>query len=189
MSNVGLASQVRPSVEPLIVPVPRTSAVVEVWSEFALALGVPMSHINDILRKGLDNYLIGSAIIYFFNSTDEVVLDVELKMDWKKHQMMVGFEPNITLCAQRPFTEQLHSSFRRLLVYLRRIKAEESVARVELRVRFRDERNANPELLEQARAALGLVPGGPLRYAQGVRQPDMTFRFAPIPETTFVVRE
>jgi hypothetical protein len=102
---------------------------------------------------------------------------------------MTEFEPNLDLCPQQPFTEQLHSNFQRLLVYMRGSKAGHGISRTELHVRFRQEIYDDPELLERARGYLGLVPAAPAKYAPGVRQPDMSFRFAPIPETTFVVRE
>jgi hypothetical protein len=187
MSSLVVASQV--AVETLIVPVPRTSAVVQVWSEFAFALGVPPPLINDVLRKGLDNFLLGSAIIMFLNSRDEVAFEVEMQMDWKKHQAMMEFEPNLDLCPERPFTEQLHTNFRQLMIFLRRAKAEEASTCVELHIKYRDEIYANPDLLAKARAFLGLVPARKMKYIPGVRQPDMTFRFAPVPETTVVVRE
>jgi hypothetical protein len=189
MPSVAVKPRVVPEVELLIVPVPRTSAVIEVWSEIAAGLDVPGSQINNILRKGLDNFLIGSAIIVFLNRDDEVLFDLEMKMDWEKHRLLVEYEPNIDLCPQQPFTEQLHSNFQRLLVYLRQAKATRPIARVELQIRFRPEIHAKPDLLARARQFLGVDAAPQRRYARGTKQPDMTFRFAPVPETTFVVRE
>jgi hypothetical protein len=189
MSNLAVAASVAPAVETLSVPVPRTSAVVEVWTEFALALGIGVRQINEILRKGLENFLLESASMLFLNGRGEVVFTLKMVMDWQKHKTMSEFEHNLDLCPQQPFTEQLHSNFQRLLVYLRGSKAAQGIARTELHVRFRQEIYDNPELLERARAFLNLAPVAPIKYAPGVRQPDMTFRFAPIPETTFVVRE
>jgi hypothetical protein len=189
MTSLAVQPRVSTAVETLVVPVPRTSAVVEVWAELAYALGVSQSHIENILKKGLYNYLLASATIVFVNKDGEIEQELEMKMDWKKHQLLLECEPNIDLCPQRPFSEQLHANFLKLVRYIRQSAAASQVAGIELWVRWRDEIYADPKKLAQAQAFLGVGPMPPRNYAHGQWQPDMTLRFAPIPESTFVLRE
>jgi len=189
MSDLTLQTRVTPSVDTLIVPVPRTSVVAEVWGELAYALGVSERQIDNILKKGFANYLLASATIVFFNRHDEVPLEFVMTMDWRKHEMLAKAEANINLCPSAPFTEQLDPDFRKMVLYLRRVMSECGVTRVELQIHFRDEIYRDAELLAKARKFLGVCPARPRTYACGERLPDTRLRFDPIQETEFTIRE
>jgi hypothetical protein len=116
-------------------------------------------------------------------------MELEMRMDWKKHHILVEVEPNVRLCPQQPFVEQLHTNLERLVRYVQEIAAVSHVARTELLIRWRDEIYADAQLLEKARAFLGVGPSPARKYARGQRQDDLALRFGVLPECHFVVRE
>jgi hypothetical protein len=189
MSDLVLQPLIAPSVETLIVPVPRTNVIAEVWGELAYALGVSESQIENIIKRGFSNYLLASATIVFLNQDDEVPIEFVMTMDWHKHEMLAKVESNIDLCPSEPFTEQLDSNFRKMIIYLRRIVAECRIVRVTLQVRFRAEIYREAKRLAQARHFLGVSPAPPHNHVRGERLPDTRLRFDQIPETEFTIRE
>jgi hypothetical protein len=69
------------------------------------------------------------------------------------------------------------------------VKQREQITRVELAVNFRPEIRSDPKLYAKAQAFLGVSTQPIPQYAPGEIQPDLSFRFRALPETTMVVRE
>jgi hypothetical protein len=189
MSGLAPALATKTSVASFVVPVPRTQVVAEVWAEFAYAVGAPQVDVDRIIKGGIENFLIDTAIISFLNKESLVVFETRLTMNWKKHEMLVHHETNINLVPQQPFTLQLHDGFEKLMSFARLVMRREQVARTQLAVIFRPEIRADPTLYARAQALLGVSECPMPKYAPGRVQPDLSFRFVSLPETTVVVRE
>ena len=188
MSALEVNSIPESELAPFVIPIPRTCAVAEVWSEFATAIGVPQDTADHVIKPGLANFLIDTLKVYFLKH-DLVVAEFRLTMDWKRHELLIENCSDIPLSPRQPFVLQLHDGLAEALKFIHAIKAREKVERVEYGVCFRPEVEADAKLRARALAFLGVKYVPAPTYAPGKIQPDLTFRLGVLTETTFSIRE
>lgn len=136
----------------------RLTTLTTAVGEYALAFGADEECV-DTIRKGVgERQIIGTIMLYYYRRK-ECVGRVIMKIDWKKHQILVNSDhgDEFHFNTDRSILEQLDNASQEIIRHVKRLRKECHVTRIKPVYTYRAECVRNSEQLAEVRKFLGLT--------------------------------